>query len=137
MDALGVVASNLGLELVRGQTAFKWYGSGIDGYQVDTAAYENGIDPKDYGICNHAIRIANNDAAYEVGVVKMPNGSYKLVWDFFNGGFGLSELIGEKGEKLIQLYVKEVAVKNLVKKGMRLSKVERLHGGKLKITMRG
>jgi hypothetical protein len=136
LDALKRVAEELGLEFVEGQKTYKWYGRWVKDYNANDAAYKHGIDPGQYGSCDHVLRIPGNPSAYEVGVVKTADG-YKLIWDFWAGGYGLRDKIGSKGEKLIQGYSKEVACKALAKKGLKVKSVEKLATGQLKVVLRG
>jgi hypothetical protein len=137
LDALNEVAKELGLELVRNQSNYKWYGTFVNDYHGNDAAYKHGLKPEMYGKCEHALRIPGDSAAYEIGVVKTKNG-YKLVWDFYGTQGGkLRKRIGEKGEKLLQGYAKEVAVKALAKKGFKVQKIEKVVNGAMKITLRG
>lgn len=137
LDALKRVATELGLEFMEGQSTYKWYGRWVKDYNATDAAYNHGIDTNDYGKCTHALRQKDHLAGYEVGVVAAPGGGYKLIWDFWSGGYGLCDKIGQKGEKLIQGYSKEVAVKALAKKGLKVKSVERLSTGQLKVVLRG
>lgn len=109
LEALKQTCSELGLEFVEGQKTYKWYGRWVRDYHGNDAAYKNGIDPKNYGKCDHAIRIPGNSSAYEVGVVRLDDGSYTLIWDFYNGGYGLIKKIGKDGEKLTVGYAKTAA----------------------------
>jgi len=114
LDALEKAAADCGLELVRGQKTYKWYGRWVDDYSANDAAYKHGIKPADYGSCDHAIRIPGNSMAYEVGVVKNPNGEgWVLIWDFWNGGHGLQAKLGGAKDcfKLQDAYSKHVAIK--------------------------
>jgi hypothetical protein len=86
-----------------GQTNHAWYGSWQDDYSQQDAAYKNGIPPKDYGKCEHAIHMDGVD--YEIGVVKRRDGEgYSLVWDFFGSGKKISKCIGDSAEKLMIEY---------------------------------
>lgn len=137
LDALRKVATDLGLDFVEGQTTYKWFGKWVRDYHQDDAAYKHGIDPKNYGKCDHVIRIAGDDTAYEVGVVKHPDGSYRVIWDFFGPGQRLCPFIGTKGERLLQGYAKEVAVQALAKKGYKEVSAEWCNKtNKLKVKMR-
>jgi hypothetical protein len=138
LNALKRAAEELGLEFVEGQKTYKWYGVWVNDYHKEDAAYRHGIDPKDYGKCEHALRIPGDKTAYEVGVVKVADGTFKLIWDFYGGPGGkLRKLIGNKGELLLQGYSKEVATKTLAKKGFKVLKTEKLSNGQLKVVLRG
>src|SRR6266576_2837582 len=86
LESLAKAAEQLGLEFRQGQKTYKWYGRWVDDYHGEDAAYKNGIKPEEYGKCEHALRVKGNDSAYEVGVVKKPNGTWGLIWDFYAGG---------------------------------------------------
>jgi hypothetical protein len=92
----------------------------MNDYNGADAAHLNGIDPKTYGKCEHVIRIPGNDKAYEVGVIKNPNGKgFRLVWDFWQGGYGLKAVIGKDGGLLKQSYSVMRAKKEMLRKGYR------------------
>jgi hypothetical protein len=123
IDALKVAVDKLGLEWREGQKTYKWYGTWVNDYHGGDAAYKHGIDPKNYGKCDHAIGVPGKPGAYEVGVVKMEDGSYSLIYDFWGGGHGLMEKISHEGRggkdcgKLIQTYAREAAVKEAEAQG--------------------
>lgn len=137
LDALEKAAKSCGLELVRGQTTIRWYGSWQRDYHGDDAAYKHGISPAQYGACQHALRIPNNDKAYEVGVLDNGNGTFKIYFDHWGPGKAIVDCIGRNGEKLKQQYVKEVTIKTLRKKGFLVLKEEDLASGSLKLTLKG
>ena len=83
LDTLSRACSRMGLNLIRGQKKFKWFG-------------------RDDGVCDHAISIP--DAAYEIGVIKK-NGQYELNCDFYDRR--LKKAIGENGGRLKQAYAIE------------------------------
>jgi hypothetical protein len=117
LDALEKVAESIGMQLVRGQTTWKWYGKWVDDYSADDAAYKNGIAVADYGKCEHALVIPGKPDAYEVGVIALPGGGFTLGWDFYGGGNGLMAKIGAGGQKLLQGYGLEVVKKTAIKQG--------------------
>lgn len=121
LASLKEAAKSMGLEFVADQKTFKWFGRFMDDYNGANAAHLHGINPKDYGKCLHAIRIPGNDKAYEIGVVKRADGKpgYQLVWDFFQGGYGLQKVIGQDGGLLKQSYAVMRAKKEMLRKGYR------------------
>lgn len=137
LSALEAAANELGLEMVKGQTSFRWYGRFMNDYHADDAAYKSGVNPSDYGKCAHALRIPDNNRAYEIGVTDNGNGTYTLVWDLYQGGYGLAARIGPKGEKLNQTYVKHRVSAELKKQGFKLASEEVLDNGNLKLTLEG
>lgn len=109
LEALKKACEVLGtLEFVQDQTNFKWYGQWMNDYSGQDAAYRQGVDPKEYGKCLHAIRVKGKEGAYEIGVVKNRNGEgFLLVWDNWMGGYGLVEKVGQQGEILFREYTKQ------------------------------
>lgn len=68
LDALEQACKALGtVELVRGQTTWKWFGQFVNDYHGADAAYKHGIEPKDYGKCLHAIRVKGNEKPTKSG----------------------------------------------------------------------
>ena len=117
LEALKTAVRKLGLEWREGQQNFRWYGRFMNDSQVP-----QGFSPNEYGKCLHAIAVPGNSQAYEVGVVRNPNGhGWSLLWDAWNGGFGLQERVGEKACRLKQRYAAEVATKQARRQGFRVS----------------
>jgi hypothetical protein len=79
LSVLGQACTRLGLELIRGQQQFKWYGRNAP--------------------CAHVIKVPGAD--YEIGVVRK-NGSYELNCDFYDRS--LEKVIGRQGGLLKQAY---------------------------------
>lgn len=79
LEALSTACKNLGITLIKGQTAFKWF---------------DGISP-----CHHAIQIPG--AEYEIGLI-LEEGKYELKTDFFDQGVEVA--IGKNGGLLKQRY---------------------------------
>jgi hypothetical protein len=105
LDALKAVCAALGLELRENQKTYRWYGHHVGDYPIP-----EGFTKADLGKCDHAIAVKGNRDAYEVGLVKRGDAFIPL-WDFWQGGYGLREKIGEGGSTLISAYTKEVAVR--------------------------
>lgn len=101
LDALKSAAEALGLEFHEGQKTFRWYGRHVGDYPLP-----EGFSKEDMGKCEHALSIPGNKGAYEIGVCKARDGSdnYELLWDFWGGGFGLEERVGEGAMKLCEEY---------------------------------
>jgi hypothetical protein len=137
LDCLAEAAEEIGLELMRDQKKWKWYGRWVRDYHADDAAYKNGVDPKDYGKCDHALRVKDRPNDYEAGLYLQPDGTYKMAFDFFGSGIHMKNAVGEKAGKLKQAYAKAVAVKSLKKKGFTPHKIEMTADNKLKVTLRG
>jgi hypothetical protein len=124
LDSLEKACELIGMELVRGQTNYRWFGKYLADYSGDDAAFKHGIDPKDYGKCEHALRVAGNPNAYEVGLVKNPNGpGWVLIYDFWAGGHGLQAVIGNNAGNLRREYALQVGMRQMARKGFRTERV--------------
>jgi len=89
---LSQACRRLGLELIKGQTSFKWYGR--------------------ESACSHAIKVPGAD--YEIGV-NHRNGRYELTCDFYDPN--LEKAIGKQGGLLKQAYAVEKTKTEARKKG--------------------
>ena len=107
LNALARAAQRLGLELVRHQETYRWYGVSMRDDPLPT-----GFAKEDLGKGEHAIRIPGDQRAYEIGIVTQRDGKpgYALLWDCYQGGFGLVEHVGEQAERLRQRYALEVTL---------------------------
>lgn len=116
LEALRASAELLGMELVTKST-FKWYGKHVGDYPLP-----EGFSKEDMGKCLYAIRIKGDDRAYEIGVVPRRDSKpgYVLLWDFWCGGKGLQDKIGENGSMLRREYALAVGMKEMRKKGFRV-----------------
>ena len=111
LDCLERAVESLGLKLIRNQTSYRWYGRWVKDYHGTNAAYKNGIDPKDYGKCDHVITIQGDNTSYEIGLVRMPDGSYTLIWDFWGSGEKITSMIGgQDGGKLKAEFSKQITI---------------------------
>lgn len=108
LDALIKAGAKHGLTFHTNVSRYKWYGRFVGDYPIP-----EGLKPEDLGKCTHVLRLDGNARAYEVGIVETKPGEYELLWDFWQGGYGLQEAIGEGGQKLIDSYTLE-ASKNAV-----------------------
>lgn len=91
---------------MEGKKKYAWFGKWVGDYSKEDAAYKLGIDPEDYGKCEHAIRVEGS--SYEIGVMKRKDGNgYSLVWDFFATGRNINKVIGDGAEKLMTEYSRE------------------------------
>lgn len=117
LEALKLAASKLGLEFVEGQKAYKRYGQSVGDTRLPT-----GFTVADLGKCDHALRLKEpGPYSYEIGVVKSRTGSgYQLLWDSWQGGYGLQEKVGVGAQRLIQTYAGEAAIRAARAKGFRV-----------------
>ena len=74
----------------------------------------------------YALRVkdANHARTYEVGVVPRKDGKpgYTLLWDFYMGGYGLQDAVGEGGTKLAHAYAEAVIMQECKKKGLKVKR---------------
>ena len=128
LDALAAACGLLGLELVRGQKVYNWYGR-----SVGDSKLPDGFTVEELGKCEHAIRIKgtslngqiNKNMPYEIGLANRRDGKsgYVLMWDTYQGGHGLvAKVGGEQCDKLRQNYAVEVAVRIAKRTGHRVIK---------------
>jgi hypothetical protein len=133
LDSLKEACEEIGLEFREGQETYKWFGASVG----DTPIPE-GVDESQLGHCAHALRVRGKPGAYEIGVV--PNATrtgYHLLWDFWAGGYGLRDAIGDEGSKLLQKYTEKKVLKETRKAGFRLANTERnFADGSIKLTLR-
>lgn len=127
LDDLRAACQRLGLEFVEGQTTYEWFGESVGDYPLPA-----GIEAHELGTCLHAIRIPPakarevakryGDDPYEVGVIQRRDGKpgYTLLWDFFHGGFGLQDYVGEGCAKLKQAYAVTAATRVARQQGFRV-----------------
>lgn len=131
LDALESAAKRCGLELVRGQKTYNWYGEHVGDYPLP-----EGFSASDLGKCEHAIRVPGNSSVYEIGITKRRDGrpGYTLLFDFWQGGHGLMQFAGDECAHLRQAYSIEVAKKTARKRGFQVSE-KPLQNGKVKLVL--
>lgn len=118
LDALKAACKRLGLDL-RAQSTYRWYGRYVGDYAAGMEAMKNELQIRDkngvfqpmkvedLGRCDYAIHL-NNDA-YEIGCIEQPDGTFRLVWDFWQGGRGMQNVAGLDCKNLVGEYTLEVA----------------------------
>ena len=121
LDALQqAVAQTDGLTWCEGQHTYKWYGKWMDDFHGSSAAVDNGFKADDFGKSEHAIKVEGAD--YEIGVVKNPTGEgYRLLYDNYASGTRIAKRYGAGLEIIKNSYAERVAVKQLQRKGYRVS----------------
>ena len=132
LDALAVAAADLGGELVRDVSTFRWYGRSVG----DTPLPE-GFTVEDLGKCQHVIRF--KDAGYEVGICRRRDGrpGYVPLWDSWGPGRHIADRIGNDGGLLKQAYAVEVARKQLALQGFTVTRARNPQTGALVLTATG
>lgn len=127
LESLKAACKAMGLEFVDGQTTYKWFGQSVGDYPLP-----EGFAAEDLGKCEHAIRIPGNSRAYEIGVTRRRDGKagYTMLWDFWAGGYGLKNAVGEEGIKLRREYAAAVSTRKLQSQGYRVH-TNRLESGRI------
>lgn len=144
LDALERACVAKGFNLVRGQKTYRWYGTWVDDSPVPEDMFppdelkrirampkeqRQAVMTQAMGKCDHAIRVPGTN--YEVGVVRKPDGSYRLRWDYYDASL-LSKMGGKNGGVLVQQYSMEVSRRELLKKGYGRIAETRLPNGTVK-----
>lgn len=155
--------ADLGLEFVEGQQTYNWYGQSMSDGSIPEGFSESDLGRCEHAIkLNDAqamqaidqrreafltkCREANQepDASvmmhvcqrpYEIGVARRRDGKpgWTLLWDFWAGGYGLQEVIGENGGRLKQAVATAASVRVMKAQGYRCHR-EQLPNGKVKLT---
>jgi hypothetical protein len=125
LECLAKAAQRLGLELVKDQKTFRWYMTHMGDFPLPA-----GFTKEDMGHCDHVMRIPGDNKAYEIGVCKRRDGKqgFTLLWDFWQGGYGLQEKIGKDGGLLKQGYAAEVAKKQMLRAGYKFTETKDQQG---------
>lgn len=139
LDALAAACEALGLELMRGQRAFAWWGTFVG----DSRSYGE-MTPDKMGKCDHAIRIKGDrpengsGGPWEIGVMRSGDG-FSLFYDTYgSAGRRLSDRVGQGATLLRQEYAAAVSMQQaqpLTRKGFVASR-EKLPNGMLRIALR-
>lgn len=114
IPALLEAAEKCGLQKLDKNT-FNWYGRHVGDYPLP-----QGFTASDMGKCDQfALGLKDAPNAYEIGVCKARDGSdgYELLFDFWAGGYGLEEAIGEGGMTLCEEYGAAYAKQQLMEQG--------------------
>jgi hypothetical protein len=114
LDCLEKAANALGLELVKDQKTYKWFGRWVGDYKMP-----EGMTAADLGKCDHVLRVKDNPHAYEVGIVARDK-EYELLYDFWAGGHGLLLKIGQDAKDLRMRYDMETIKKDRIREGYRV-----------------
>ncbi len=125
LSALETAAARCGGELMTGQTTHAWWGYWVGDWQGQGSAVAQGRDPKTFGTCLHAIRMAGrpgvngSQGAWEIGVVARQDGDgFALVYDNYGSrGKELEQLFGVGLAKLSEEYGAEIAMRQLALAG--------------------
>jgi hypothetical protein len=134
LNALRKAAERLGLEFRHNQEEYHcWYTDAVKNDWLPKPVPEDfaingqkivpdGFSMSDLGRSEHALSVPGQPEAYEIGIVRRRDGraGYQLLWDNWNGGYGLEEKVGENGNLLKQTYSEIVAMQAVQTEGWRI-----------------
>jgi hypothetical protein len=126
LENLKEACHKLGFEFMENQKSYRWFGRWVG----DTPIPE-GIDIKDIGKCDHAIRVP--DCEYEIGIVRRGD-HYILLWDYYQAG-GLVQKIGINAGIIKQAYTVARVQKKARLKGYRVRERKMDQGVRLVLSM--
>jgi hypothetical protein len=133
LETLAVAAKSCGLELVK-QDHYRWYGTSVGDTPLPL-----GFRAEDLGKCDYVLKVPGNRYAYEMGVVRRRDGEpgYTLLWDFWQGGYGLQERVGDGAEKLRFNYSLETTRKQCAEMGFQLFEETQADGSLVILAQKG
>ncbi len=142
LEALKDAAKECGLEFRENQLTYAWWGTFVG----DSRAYGQ-HDPKQFGKCEHALRIPGDkpvnghSGPWEIGVVKARDGDgFDLLYDTYGGaGSRLTARVGTGASTLRREYAVATATRKaqatLARRGFQTVR-ENLPGNRVKIKLR-
>lgn len=135
IDALEAACKRMGLTFVRDKKNYKWWGEWLNDWgNNERQANLRGIDPDQFGKCDHLIRVPDADEGYEIGVTRRKDGAgWQVVWDDVHNN-AINKAIGAEGQKLTALYAEEVCRKHAEEIGAQMECIE-LEDGNLRIEL--
>ena len=111
------------LKFIEGAKTYEWWGRWENDYAKEDAAYKLGIDPSQYGKCEHKLHM--DGVEYEIGICKRKDGQgWSPVWDFVSDGYKLSAYIGDGAEKLMSEYSRQFVLMHAEQEGLSCSQQE-------------
>jgi hypothetical protein len=112
----------LGGEYLATETKIRWYGRFLNDWDSQQAAV-NRIDAKRFGTTDAGVARFKG-CAYDLGLLKNPDGSYTPYFDSYGGGGHalMAKLGGMACAKLKDEYAAAVAMRTLARKGFRVTR---------------
>lgn len=135
LNALKSALAEFGAVWCENQQTYKWYGPSVGDTPLPV-----GITKDMLGKCSHAIKLPGVN--YEIGVVKMPDNTYTLAYDFYDyrphghDGGKLLEKFGQGLQKLTQAYACAKVSLEARAKGWMCQK-QKLANGSIKLVLQG
>jgi len=113
LDDLAAACADVGCTFDRDATEWEWYGEWEQDYDSEDAAFRHGIAPERYGTSDAGV-IRVPGASYEIGVYRLPDGTFGLVYDNFNKGRGIETHLGAGLPRLRQTYADRRTAKSFM-----------------------
>ena len=136
LEWLAQACQKIGLEWLPGQTTYRWFGESLGDFPLPA-----GFSEEDLGHCEHAIGLPEHSIrrwseSYQIGVVKRRDGrpGWSLLWDFYDGGKGLQNVVGEGCCQLIKAYTSIAVRETALRQGLRVSE-QQLADGSIRMTL--
>lgn len=129
LAALEAAAKEHGCQWLNKKT-YEWFGTYMGG------KLPSGMTKESLGKCDFAIKLPG--VRYEIGVVKLKDGSYTLAYDFYHyekyghDGGKLLDKFGDGLKKLVQSYAKHNTLSAFRKAGFLVREVQGV-GGKVRL----
>lgn len=132
LKAAALAAQRMGGKLDTNKKTYTWWGKWVGDYNQADAAYLRGIKVEDYGKCDACVSFPDID--YEMGLVKMPEGDYQIIFDFISSDL-TKKLGGTGAQAFLQAYGVEKTKLEAKAKGLKCSETAQADGSiKLNIT---
>lgn len=129
LQALEKMCKEMGLTFVKDKKTYTWYGRFMGDYPL-----AKGMKVEDLGKCSHAIKVPGS--AYEIGVCKQKDGTFRLTYDFWGPGKIISDKLGHDLEKLKQMYATNKIEIEAKRKGYTTQR-KKLSNGSMMVTIGG
>ena len=136
LEWLAQACQKIGLEWLPEQTTYRWFGVSVGDFPLPA-----GFSKEELGHCDHAIGLPTSSSpraseAYQIGVVKRRDGrpGWSLLWDFYEGGKGLQNVVGEGCCQLIKSYTSIAVRETALRQGLRVSE-QQLADGSIRMTL--
>ena len=123
LQALEAACASLGINFDRTAKEWRWFGSWMNDYNGEDAAFTHGIKPDRYGKADAGV-IRVPGCGYDIGIYAVPGkeGTYCLIYDFYAGGHGIEKALGKALPDLNKAYGAEVFKKQMKAKGLQVAK---------------